>query len=252
VVVVVAAAAWAIVDSRSTVDDVRADLARNERSTATSSRELTERVHALQVAIDASAARVAALTRKPDATAVAQETLRSVFTVDTTTDLGTAWVIRSASTGSDLITNYHVIGDDYEQGIRSVRLSRGDESFPATITDVDASADLAVIHSTQRFPSLHTSTDTPAIGETVFAVGSPLGLDGTVSAGIVSATDRVEDGRRLIQFSAPISPGNSGGPVVQSDGAVIGVSELKVVASGAEGLSFAIPTSTVCATFTVC
>ena len=154
-------------------------------------------------------------------------------------------------TVSDLITNYHVVADDYEDGIRTVRLSRGDESYPATVTDVDVANDLAVIHTSQRFPALHTSTTAPAIGETVYAVGSPLGLEGTVSAGIVSAT-RVEDGRHLVQFSAPISPGNWGGPVVRADGAVIGVSELKVVASGAEGLSFAIPTSTVCATFDVC
>lgn len=251
VVAVVAVAGWAILDARSNNRNLRNELARDNRAATQQSHDLTARVHTLQAAVDATAARLSALTRKPDATAIASETLRSVFTVDTTADLGTGWVIRSGASGSDLITNYHVVADDYEDGIRSVRLTRGDESYPATVTEVDVDNDLAVIHTSQRFAALHTSTTTPAIGETVYAVGSPLGLDGTVSAGIVSAS-RVEDGRHLVQFSAPISPGNSGGPVVRADGAVIGVSELKVVASGAEGLSFAIPTSTVCATFAVC
>jgi putative serine protease PepD len=63
---------------------------------------------------------------------------------------------------------------------------------------------------------------------------------------------RVEDGVHYIQFSAPISPGNSGGPVLDAGGRVIGVSVSKAVATGAEGLSFATPVAEVCSDLGVC
>ena len=59
-------------------------------------------------------------------------------------------------------------------------------------------------------------------------------------------------GVRYLQFTAAISPGNSGGPVVDATGSVIGVAEMKIVGDNAEGLSFAIPSETVCADFSVC
>ena len=81
----------------------------------------------------------------------------------------------------------------------------------------------------------------PDVGTAVLVFGSPEGLEGTVTTGIVSA---IRDG--FIQFSAPVSPGNSGGPVVDYLGHVIGMTESKIVDQGAEGLSFAIPSSRVC------
>ena len=87
----------------------------------------------------------------------------------------------------------------------------------------------------------------PSVGDPVLAVGSPLGLGNSVSSGIVSA---FHDG--IIQFSAPISPGNSGGPVVDRTGRVVGVARSKLVGDGAEGLSFAIPIALVCSTVATC
>lgn len=72
-----------------------------------------------------------------------------------------------------------------------------------------------------------------------------------MSTGIVSGF-RSDGGRQLIQFTAPISPGNSGGPVVNRRGRVIGVTEAKIVDTGVEGISFAIPVSTLCATVVSC
>jgi putative serine protease PepD len=72
-----------------------------------------------------------------------------------------------------------------------------------------------------------------------------------VSSGIVSAV-RTEDGVRYIQFTAPISPGNSGGPVLDAHGKVIGISVAKAIGDGAEGLSFAIPAAVLCSSFDVC
>ena len=93
--------------------------------------------------------------------------------------------------------------------------------------------------------------DHHVVGDPVVAVGSPLGLQGSVSTGIVSAM-RHQDGKDLLQTTAPINPGNSGGPLVNSVGAVVGVNEMKVTGTGVEGLAFAIPTSVLCAELPVC
>ncbi len=78
-------------------------------------------------------------------------------------------------------------------------------------------------------------------GQTVFAVGSPLGLDRSVARGIVSLTNRVLRGELYIQTTTAINAGNSGGPLFSLRGEVIGVANLKLAGMGLEGLSFAIP-----------
>jgi len=78
-------------------------------------------------------------------------------------------------------------------------------------------------------------------GERVFAIGSPLGLERSVSEGIVSLRTRIISDRLHVQTTAEISPGNSGGPLFNYRGEVVGVNNMKVVAQGAEGLGFSIP-----------
>jgi serine protease Do len=78
-------------------------------------------------------------------------------------------------------------------------------------------------------------------GERVFAIGSPLGLERSVSEGIVSLRNRIIQARLHIQTTAEISPGNSGGPLFNYRGQVVGVNNMKVVSTGAEGLGFSIP-----------
>ena len=78
-------------------------------------------------------------------------------------------------------------------------------------------------------------------GERVFAIGSPLGLERSVSEGIVSLRNRIISDRLHVQTTAEISPGNSGGPLFNYRGEVVGVNNMKVVAQGAEGLGFSIP-----------
>jgi putative serine protease PepD len=119
------------------------------------------------------------------------------------------------------------------------------------VTRVSTADDLAIIQVSVRLPVLLFMKAKPKVGDVVMAFGSPLGLEGTVSSGIVSAL-RHQDGLDYIQFTAAISPGNSGGPVVNSNGDVLGVAEMKMVGSNAENLAFAIPTATVCADFPVC
>jgi S1-C subfamily serine protease len=154
-------------------------------------------------------------------------------------------VADSDASGSDLVTNLHVVADAWDAGIDTVDVAIGDITVKGTITRVDANDDLASVHIAKTLPALARAAFRPQLAESVMAVGSPLGLNGTISIGVVSGFRSVE-GSDYIQFSAAISPGNSGGPVVDSNGRVVAVATAKFVYPGAEALSLAIPVQTVC------
>ena len=122
-----------------------------------------------------------------------------------------------------------------------------DATFDAKIVGKDSQTDLAVlkIEKTGLTAAEFADSDEAVVGEFVMAVGSPLGLDATVTSGIISAVNReVEsDGTKYIciQTDAAINSGNSGGALVNSDGKVIGINTLKLSGSGVEGIGFAIP-----------
>ena len=86
------------------------------------------------------------------------------------------------------------------------------------------------------------------IGDPVVVFGTPLGLSDTVTTGVVSAY-RTEEGTDFVQFSAPVSPGSSGGPVVDHDSAVLGVTTSKITEQNSEGLSFAVTSDEICRAF---
>jgi 2-alkenal reductase len=153
------------------------------------------------------------------------------------------------------ITNNHVV-----EGTESVSviLANGDE-LPAAVIGTDPYADLAVIKAEGQVPAVAALGDSSFLepGETVIAIGSPLGeFKNTVTVGVVSAigrtitTERNFQMENLIQTDAAINSGNSGGPLVNLAGEVIGINTLVVRSSGfggaiAEGLGFAIPATTV-------
>jgi putative serine protease PepD len=191
---------------------------------------------------------------------IAQRVLPSVVSIEAQSG-------RGGSTGSGFIidsrgyilTNNHVIASSAMSGgdIR-VRLSDG-FSYDARVIGRDSSYDLAVIKIVA--PNLKAlqfgDSDEVAVGDSVIAIGSPLGLSGTVTLGIISAKDRAvtaggEDAEsafiNALQTDAAINPGNSGGPLVNSTGAVIGVNSAIASLgtsfsgqSGSIGLGFAIP-----------
>ena len=140
--------------------------------------------------------------------------------------LGSGFVIDKQG---DIVTNDHVV-----QGASSIRVGfNGGVSYPARIVGADPSSDLAVIRVEAPVAALHPLTfdDASAIrvGDPVYAIGNPFGLDRTMTAGIVSATRRdiqSPNGRTIpnaIQTDAPINHGNSGGPLLDARGRVIGV-----------------------------
>lgn len=148
-----------------------------------------------------------------------------------------------------IVTNNHVISGERNL---SVIYSDGTK-VDATVVGADAASDLAVLKVTGKVPAVAPLGDSSAIepGQTAIAIGSPLGdFRGTVTVGVVSALNRrVGSQQNLIQTDAAINNGNSGGPLINTLGQVIGINTLVVRTSGdgnvAEGLGFAIPSNLV-------
>lgn len=149
--------------------------------------------------------------------------------------------------GSGLIvTNNHVI--DGATGKVEVVTAAG-QSIPASIVATNPAEDLAVLRpDASAGPGVTLSDDSagpPTTGTNVFAIGSPFGLQNTVTAGVVSAY-RTDGGKPLIQFDAPVNPGNSGGGLFNLNGQMVGVpTSIRSPVSGNVGIAFAVPASRV-------
>ena len=225
-----------------------AAIMRGERSNA---QALAAQAHANQELRQRVASLEARINAQPDWTAIVKRVEPSVLTIETSAGLGSAWVAHADARGSDLVTNFHVVAEAWNAGDTTVDVKQGDLTINGVITKVDRNNDLAVVHVSQRFIPLPAAAFRPELGSMVMAVGSPLGLSGSVSIGVVSGY-RSLDGSDWLQFSAPISPGNSGGPVVDAQGRVVAVAAAKFEGSGVEALSLAIPVQTVCTMLVTC
>lgn len=150
-----------------------------------------------------------------------------------------------------IITNKHVVADASNI---TVTFSNGD-SYPATVIGSDAYSDLAVLSiqapTTEFSPIKIVSSSSLSVGDPVIAIGSPFGLGGTLTTGIVSQLGRtIQDSTAgnfpiadIIQTSVPINPGNSGGPLLNDNGQVIGITT--AIIQNSNGLGFAIPSTTI-------
>lgn len=154
-----------------------------------------------------------------------------------------------------ILTNNHIVSSSsssyyYEVGEASkvqVYLYNDETPYEATIVGTDEQTDLAVIKidKTGLTAAEIGDSDSVTVGEFCMAVGNPLGMQSSVSAGIISAKNReiTTDGKtfKLLQTDAAINAGNSGGALVNSNGEIIGVNTLKISSTGVEGMGFSIP-----------
>jgi S1-C subfamily serine protease len=145
-----------------------------------------------------------------------------------------------------IVTNSHVV-----QGARSIETVFTDGTLsPATVVGDDPSTDLAVIRIPASGLAYVRLGDSNAlrVGQLVVAIGNPLGFDSTVSTGVVSALGRALRSRtgrlieNIIQHTAPLNPGNSGGPLLDARGHVVGINTAIIAA--AQGIGFAVPSNT--------
>ncbi|WP_232374798.1 S1C family serine protease [Mycolicibacterium mengxianglii] len=171
----------------------------------------------------------------------------SVVTVRLQNGVGSGVVLKS----DVVVTNAHVVGDAAEVDLEFAdgEVARG------TVLAVDSVTDLAVVQSQRKdLPVPEYQTDLPRPGDVAVAIGSPLGFQNSVTAGVISGLHRDIPGSAaetsslvdLIQTDAPISPGNSGGALLDAEGRVVGINEAYIPPEvGAVSLGFAIPSGTV-------
>jgi putative serine protease PepD len=210
-----------------------------------------------------STASAALAAGRCDAIAVANQVLPSVVTINVQ---GASPGVSGSGSGEFirddgyLLTNDHVISAAVPGGKMSILTSSG-QTMPATLVGRATELDLAVlkVEAPEKVPVISLSDDPVVVGQPVIALGSPLGLSGSVTSGIVSALGRDilvpadNDGTALlagaIQTDAPINPGNSGGALVNCSGALVGVNTAIATVpnaagqagGGSVGIGFAIP-----------
>jgi putative serine protease PepD len=190
--------------------------------------------------------------------AAAKSVVEITTSMTTTSPFGNSGVQQAQGTGfvydtqGHIVTNQHVI-----DGANSVTVAFADGSkAKATVVGSDASTDIAVLKVSVAASKLHPLTfadsSNVAVGDGVVAIGDPFGLDNTVTAGIVSAIDReisAPDNSPItgaIQTDAAINHGNSGGPLLDMHGKVIGItSQIESESGGNDGVGFAVPSNTV-------
>jgi len=144
-----------------------------------------------------------------------------------------------------IVTNHHVLEGAYRA---TVKTSSGMEYPVEGIIAQNADADivkLVINIPDANNPFLNLSEIVPSEGQDIFVIGNPLGLESTVSAGIVSAVRDIPAFGKILQITAPISPGSSGSPVINSKGEVIGIATL-IITSG-QNLNFAVPSDKIIA-----
>jgi serine protease Do len=139
-----------------------------------------------------------------------------------------------------IVTNYHVVGETYDMEV---------QTYDGTIYDVqqvlgyDKDIDIAILKVNSNNESLVNNQEGITVGQSIYILGSPLGLTGTFASGMVSSASRVADGVDYIQVTAPMSPGNSGGPLLNKYGEVMGINSWQY--ADGQNLNFSINISEV-------
>jgi serine protease Do len=170
---------------------------------------------------------------------IAKRVSPSVIVIQGKTDsgevLGSGFIV---SKDGKIVTNLHVIRD---MKTASVQLANGEVFDSVSVLATDERRDLAVVQIAGfDLPVLGLgNSDVLTIGEPLVVVGSPRGLEGTVTAGILSSVRDSGEGYKVLQTDAAVNPGNSGGPLANGKGQAIGVVSFKL--RSAEGLNFAVP-----------
>jgi serine/threonine protein kinase/S1-C subfamily serine protease len=240
--VVLVAGAWRL-GQRSRDRDLEMSEAETESRTESEKETESEAALALEIGaktgggfIEPNAASPAAETRLDPRTVG-----HSVVSVITETERGSGFV---AAKGGYILTARHAVASTKIGG--TVRIRGSSESGPidtdAMLIGVSEDLDLALVlcaHCRALAPLLLGSGSTIDLGATVYAFGSPVGLDNTLSRGIISHRGRLIGGIAYVQSDVSINPGSSGGPLLDESGRVIGIVSAKI--GGAEGITFALP-----------
>lgn len=230
----------------------------NNQGTVSTSTGTSDQINTMQISLENYSETGIAVAQKVQPSIVGikvEYTVNSIFMQQqgTATAEGSGIII---SEDGYILTNNHVINSSSSSSYYSigeatkvmVYLYNDTTEYPATVVGTDELTDLAVIKidKTGLTAAELGDSDSVQVGEFSMAIGNPLGMQSSVTGGMISAVNREvtdSDGKtyKLIQTDAAINSGNSGGALVNSKGQVIGVNTLKVSATGVEGMGFAIP-----------
>jgi len=169
-----------------------------------------------------------------DFSGIIEDAIKSVVTIRTDISQGTGFIIDDEGY---VVTNYHVMQNAKSAGIFTYE----GETHSVSLVGYDSNFDIALLKITGDFEKLRfDDSNDIQIGEKVIAIGNPLGLQFSVSEGIISATHRQGPSsvEAYIQTDAALNPGNSGGPLINTQGRVVGINNFKV--GGGENLGFAL------------
>lgn len=174
---------------------------------------------------------------------VALRVAPSVVTLFTRVGLGTGFVIRADGDEAWIATNFHVVSTRRGVGLRDITAEQNGHKWPAVLESWSEEDDIAIVRIESDLPALelaYQGATEPEVGDPVLAYGSPEGLQETATAGIISA---IRPG--WIQTDAQINHGNSGGPLVDRNGRVLGITSVGFVGGGS-GLGFAVDARKLC------
>ena len=178
-------------------------------------------------------------TTQDDFSGIVEEVVKSVVAVMTENSVGSGFIITS---DGFIVINYHVV----QQGGRIRVLPYGQSPLYANITGIDETRDLALlkINGNYNFLQLADSSELQ-VGKKVIAIGNPLGLSFTVTEGIISGLHRAGPNsmEEYVQTDVSLNPGNSGGPLINTEGKVVGINNFKI--GGAESLGFALESNSI-------
>lgn len=217
---------------RSDLDEVSTQLRELRRGNSA----LVGRVKSTQKAIEKREVGIAPLAKR---------VLRSVFTVETDQGLGTGFAAWRDGGSTYVLTAYHVVKDHIGP---YVVLRRKGGNWSAEIAGTDPKHDLAVLAISGQPAKAaplwqQPNIKRPQTGDQLLLVGSPFGLEGTVTTGVVSRVTK-----KYVQTDAAANPGNSGGPAMSRTGQIVGV----LVAGGGQNINFVVPIEHVCAKLRSC
>ncbi|HEV2755014.1 MAG TPA: trypsin-like peptidase domain-containing protein [Actinomycetota bacterium] len=242
-----AAAVWQVDSLNEQVAGLERLLEQERRADESFAAEVEDQVDALEDRFDPLYERVTDLSEGlppnvPDIVARARD---SIVTIELTNGVqGSGFAVNlqpDPGFTSVIVTNHHVIKDAIRRGGAEVFVNRSGERFPAQVTGWDRRNDLAVVDVAADIPALEWAVEhdhDPSVGDFVVAIGSPFGLSGTSTTGVVSQLYP-----NYVQIDAAINPGNSGGPLLNKFGEVLGVNTFKLQG---ENLNFAVRVEVLC------
>ena len=242
-----AGAAWQIGELEGQIDDVETLLEEERRADASAAVALEDQLGELEDRFDPLYERVNDLSEglPPNVPEIVARARESIVTIELTNGvLGSGFAVNlqpDPGFTSVIATNHHVIKDALRPNGPDVFVNDDGTRYPAEVTAWDRRNDLAVVDVAADIPALEWAVDhdhEPSVGDFVVAIGSPSGLSGTSTTGVVSQLYP-----NYVQIDAAINPGNSGGPLLNKFGEVLGVNTFKLQG---ENLNFAVRVEVLC------